>query len=48
VVRLVNDNEGGGPFIIIILLKIVASEGILQREVLSDHPEASQGDLEIK
>jgi hypothetical protein len=30
------------------LLKIAASEGILQREVLSDHPEASQGDLEIK
>jgi hypothetical protein len=30
------------------VLKVATSEGILQREVLSDHPEASQGDLEIK
>ncbi len=30
------------------LLKLATSVGILQREVLSDHPEASHGDLEIK
>jgi hypothetical protein len=34
--------------LVLILLKVAASEGILQREVLSDHLEASQGDLEIK
>ena len=30
------------------LLKLATSVGILRREVLSDHPEASQGDLDTK